>query len=182
VGRFQEAHGQSMRFGGIHAPLDCIPTTQLAQVRCVRIASRASKLGLIQSAVTRSAAPGPRSAPTSLDGESGSSRFRDRRARLGGGARGGECYSRRGRSKPTAPHRRVPGENVDGVPPFLGQRMLPYRCNGDVTVDTILVARIARRYREVRKDDISGRVALATTAFPSSGSVSRRLWKRPDAT
>jgi hypothetical protein len=86
-----------------------------------------------------------------------------------------------GRNQPLV-HRRVPGENVDGVPPFLGQRMLPYRCNGDVTVDTILVARIARRYREVRKDDISGRVALATTAFPSSGSVSRRLWKRPDAT
>ena len=53
-----------------------------------------------------------------------------------------------GRNQPLV-HRRVPDENVDRVPPYLGERMLPYRCAGDVTVNPILVARIAKLDDEV---------------------------------
>src|SRR5207248_105942 len=41
-------------------------------------------------------------------------------------------------------YRRVPDENVDRIPPYFGERVLTYRCAGDVTVNTILVARIAK--------------------------------------
>ena len=48
-----------------------------------------------------------------------------------------------GRNQPLV-HRRVPDENVDRIPPYLGERVLTHRCAGDVTVNTILVARIAK--------------------------------------